>query len=874
MAHPRLARRCNAHRRTVLAAAAALTSAAFSTVSPAIGQSLSVYGGLTYDASTGNGYKGSFMWPGSLNSSGLAAGPVAKFESGNNVFNRPSTWGPAVGSAIEMQNLGLDIHGTTDLRIAGVNDAGQIGGSIYKYAGGQSKGNRVVRWNSTTGTVTELANLGTDANGVTSTNAIAMNASGQMAGVSNKYVNNVLVDQVAARWEANGSVTELAPPPAWFNGEGDVINSSGQVAGIAGKPGGGGYRTVRWNADGSVLDMQPLSTDSNGSAETRPEAINDAGQIAGFARAYNASGTFIGERSVRWNGTTGAIQQLFDPYSFSGAGRAHAINGTGEVVGYGAFTTNIQRPIRWDDAGTPLSLQVLDPTIGGYNSDAVAINSTGQAVGWVTNNFVARAALWETDGTIIDLNSLIADHDHWQLGQAYCITDNGWISGYAEFDPDGVAGPASSYSRLFVIHATSNWANEAGGSWDAGNNWSNTLAPGTASSTVFDLHSVSGYTVDAAAASHATHLMVATDNVILNIAAGTTLSLPGRLAVAPTHGDNGQLTIHGSLAAASAAIGGTTDPNLGAVKPGGAAVLNIGAGASLTIAGSLLIYDTPGTAVNLSAGGMLSGGIIDASLNPSRLNWTGGTLQLTGNTLYVGPFGALGTLVDLTAGKTLRIRDNAQLIHVEPGGSVQFNGGVLDLTDKKLIVTAGVVGTRNGAIYTDITGKIQSGRNGGNWFGAGIVTSQSQAITSNLTSIGIATASQVKTISATQTANWAGEQVHGSDVLVMYTYAGDANLDGKINVDDYGRIDLNIPLGTGGWFNGDFNYDGKINVDDYGIIDFNVGIQGSPFPTATAAGKDLAAVPEPLSSAGAALFTIAALSSHERRPPRRGRARV
>ena len=68
----------------------------------------------------------------------------------------------------------------------------------------------------------------------------------------------------------------------------------------------------------------------------------------------------------------------------------------------------------------------------------------------------------------------------------------------------------------------------------------------------------------------------------------------------------------------------------------------------------------------------------------------------------------------------------------------------------------------------------------------------------------------------------------GTDVLVKYTYGGDANIDGQINVDDYGRIDFNVGLGTHGWFNGDFNYDGKINVDDYGIIDFNVGIQGEP----------------------------------------------
>jgi len=101
-------------------------------------------------------------------------------------------------------------------------------------------------------------------------------------------------------------------------------------------------------------------------------------------------------------------------------------------------------------------------------------------------------------------------------------------------------------------------------------------------------------------------------------------------------------------------------------------------------------------------------------------------------------------------------------------------------------------------------------------------------------------------------------------VLVMYTYAGDANLDGKINVDDYGRIDLNIPLGTSGWFNGDFNYDGKINVDDYGIIDFNVGIQGSPFPTGSGV-SGLAAVPEPhLVGFSAAFFGLSRVAQRRR----------
>jgi hypothetical protein len=135
----------------------------------------------------------------------------------------------------------------------------------------------------------------------------------------------------------------------------------------------------------------------------------------------------------------------------------------------------------------------------------------------------------------------------------------------------------------------------------------------------------------------------------------------------------------------------------------------------------------------------------------------------------------------------------------------------------------------------------------GNWSGAaGIVTSQTDATTGSLTSIGVATAQQVKGLAGiSATAVWAGQTVTGNETLVMYTYAGDANLDGKINVDDYGRIDSSVVLpGVAGWFNGDFNYDGKVNVDDYGIIDFNVGIQGAPF--STGAGLDVTAVPEPV----------------------------
>jgi hypothetical protein len=191
----------------------------------------------------------------------------------------------------------------------------------------------------------------------------------------------------------------------------------------------------------------------------------------------------------------------------------------------------------------------------------------------------------------------------------------------------------------------------------------------------------------------------------------------------------------------------------------------------------------------------------------------------------------------------------------------------LNITNNKLVTTDSV-GTASGGVYDGVSGLIQKGRNGGGWTGTnGILTSQTDATTGNFTSIGIAEAKQVKGLATTtDTAVWAAQTVTGSDTLVMYTYGGDANLDGKINVDDYGRIDFNVNLGVAGWYNGDFNYDGKINVDDYGIIDFNVGIQGAPFFTAGGGGgsagglSGVAAVPEPAGTSLllAPLFGLAA----------------
>ena len=169
-------------------------------------------------------------------------------------------------------------------------------------------------------------------------------------------------------------------------------------------------------------------------------------------------------------------------------------------------------------------------------------------------------------------------------------------------------------------------------------------------------------------------------------------------------------------------------------------------------------------------------------------------------------------------------------------------GAKLDLTNNKMIVAGGDVGAADGSTYFGLSGLIQSGHGGGTWNGSGIVTGMPDAA-GGLTSLGIATAEQTGYAGG----SFGGLSVTAGDVLIMYTYRGDANLDGFISGDDYSAIDFASGTpGASGWVNGDFTWDGIISGDDYSAIDFNLVAQGAPFPTGTSASA-VVAVPEPVS---------------------------
>ncbi|HYO10425.1 MAG TPA: hypothetical protein VER17_15760 [Tepidisphaeraceae bacterium] len=134
-------------------------------------------------------------------------------------------------------------------------------------------------------------------------------------------------------------------------------------------------------------------------------------------------------------------------------------------------------------------------------------------------------------------------------------------------------------------------------------------------------------------------------------------------------------------------------------------------------------------------------------------------------------------------------------------------GGTLNLANNDLIVRAGAADA--------VSAHIAAGRIVGTASPTGVAR------------LGVSPAADALHITSSQTGTFSGETVTGAAVLVGYTYTGDADLNGRVDGDDYFVIDANINVANAwGWWHGNFNLDAKINGDDYWLIDSTIGRQG------------------------------------------------
>jgi hypothetical protein len=152
--------------------------------------------------------------------------------------------------------------------------------------------------------------------------------------------------------------------------------------------------------------------------------------------------------------------------------------------------------------------------------------------------------------------------------------------------------------------------------------------------------------------------------------------------------------------------------------------------------------------------------------------------------------------------------------------SVATSGtGTLDLTTNDLDVTSSTLDA--------VTALVAAGYNNGTWAGPGITSSTAAADTTFLTALGVVQNNQSGSAIFTPSNSFGGAIPGTGDVLVKYTYYGDANLDGKVDGSDYTRIDNGSLNSLTGWFNGDFDCDGVVTGSDYTLIDNAFNTQGA-----------------------------------------------
>lgn len=222
------------------------------------------------------------------------------------------------------------------------------------------------------------------------------------------------------------------------------------------------------------------------------------------------------------------------------------------------------------------------------------------------------------------------------------------------------------------------------------------------------------------------------------------------------------------------------------------------------------------SSIAVSAGRLITGNI-EASASAFGVSKLGaGTLSA--NRVRAGAIEVSEGLLAVSPGRSAGKLSTATSVTIAPAAA-------FDLGDNDLQINY-----TSGSPAVAIRGYLQTGYNAGSWNGSGL-TSSIASITPN-TALGYVD--------------------DGMSVSVIYTAAGDANLDRKVNTLDFNELAGNFGAGSGVfWTDGDFDYDGDVDSIDFGLLS---GAYGMAMPTPAPLG---AVVPEPAMLSWLALCGLA-----------------
>jgi hypothetical protein len=229
-----------------------------------------------------------------LNDAGIVVGTANATPGTAAIGTRPVRWDLA-GVATPLGILGTDSNNFTIGSAYAINNVQTSVGFVTKYESGVSKGYRAIRWDSS-GAATELGGLGTDNSGSTTnknTYAVSINTEGTSVGYVPKYVGGIYKGSRAVRWGAAGTAaTELGGLGTDNNGITDTqafaINDAGITVGYAeafdGLGNDLGRRAVMWGADALATDLNMLIDPASGWFLISATSISNDNWITGLGR--------------------------------------------------------------------------------------------------------------------------------------------------------------------------------------------------------------------------------------------------------------------------------------------------------------------------------------------------------------------------------------------------------------------------------------------------------------------------------------------------------------------------------------------------------------------------------------------------------------
>jgi ELWxxDGT repeat protein len=217
--------------------------------------------------------------------------------------------------------------------------------------------------------------------------------------------------------------------------------------------------------------------------------------------------------------------------------------------------------------------------------------------------------------------------------------------------------------------------------------------------------------------------------------------------------------------------------------PAGGKTLNISAG-TITLTSDLGAANA-NIAIHLTGGKL----IVNATQHLAALSLTGGAVAAAIHAQNVHPFTLVVGQLSIDGASKLDLADNSLILHAQS--------------------------------LLEVQPLLARGYNGGDWLGGGITSSTAAADSAGITALGSAVAGDLGLTT------FGGEAVSATDVLVKYTYYGDADLSGSVTGDDESLLLFGLRQGGAPhWSFGDFDYSGHVNGDDYSL--FLAGLRKQP----------------------------------------------